>query len=184
MRIDSSLNVLLCGILLLTTASCSSVFRVDPNDPLEVNEEVAVERDPFKNIMYFHGPVISNAADNGSDAPEVEDIELHARTEQNRPTRYFLRITDYYDGDWRGFDQAFDLAGEKFHALAVMHNVNCTLFCGYDEMLDIELSRKYLDDHAHTGITMRLYGPSSAASAPFTLPAGYIQGFLKGSYSD
>ncbi|WNV05386.1 hypothetical protein RP726_02985 [Candidatus Methylospira mobilis] len=184
MRIDSSLNVFLCGILLLTTTACSSVFRVDPNDPLEVDEEVEAERDPFKGIMYYRGPVVSNTADDGGDAPEVEDIALHARTEQNRPTRYFLRVTDYYEGDWRGFDQAFDLAGEKFHALAVHHKVDCTLFCGYDEMLDIELSRKYLDDHAHTGITMRLYGPSSAASAPFTLPAGYIQGFLKGSYSD
>lgn len=54
-------------------------------------------------------------------------------------------------------------------------------------MLDIELSRQYLEAHAHTGLTMRLYGPSGAASAPFTLPAGYLQGFmkgLKGSFND
>jgi hypothetical protein len=184
MRIGPDLKIILCGILLLTAAGCSSLLRVDPNDPLAVDEEVMVERDPFKGIMYYRGPVITNEADGGIDAPEVEDISMHARTERDRSTRYFLSITDYYDGDWRGFDQAFDLAGEKFHALAVMHKVNCTVFCGYDEVLDIELSRKYLDDHAQTGITMRLYGPSGAASAPFTLPAGYIQGFLKGSYSD
>lgn len=185
MRIYSDLKIVLCGILLLLTAGCSSsILRVDPNDPLAVNEEVAVERDPFKNVMYYRGPVVTNTADDGSDAPEVEDIALHSRVEQDRPMRYFLTITDYYDGDWRGFDQAFDLAGGKFHALAVNHKVNCHFFCGYDEVLDIELSRKYLDDHAQTGITMRLYGPSGAASAPFTLPGGYIQGFLKGSYSD
>ena len=179
-------KIALYGVLLLTAVGCS-LLRVDANDPVAVQKEVEVERDTFKNIVYYRGPEVSNTANEDSDAPELEGLALHARTGEDRQTRYFLSVTDYYDGDWRGFDQAFDSTGGKFHALAVKHKVNCHLFCGYAEMLDIELSRQYLEAHAHTGLTMRLYGPSGAASAPFTLPAGYLQGFmkgLKGSFND
>ena len=171
-------------LLLSTISACSSIFRVDPENELQVNEEVEVERDPFKNITYYQGPVVTNTADDGTNSPEVEDISLKAMTEHDKPTRFFLAITDYYDGDWRGFDQAFDLEGGKFHALATRHKVNCTFVCGYEELLEIELPRKYLEGHAQKGITMRLYGPGKAASAVFQLPGPYIEGFLKGSYTD
>lgn len=170
--------------MLITAAGCSQVIRVDPENPVEVSEETTVERDEFKGITYYQGPVVTNEAENDRDSPEVEDIALRAVTPRDLPTRFFLTITDYYDGDWRGFDQAFDLSGKKFHALSVRHKVNCLLFCGYEEVLEIQLPRSYLDEHAHSGMTLRMYGPSGAASAPFTLPAGYIQGFLKGSYSE
>ena len=176
-------NILLV-LLLASTAACSQVIRVDPDNPVEVSEEVTVERDEFKGATYYQGPVITNEAEDDRDSPEVEDIALRAVTPRDEPTRFFLTITDYYDGDWRGFDQVFDLSGKKFHALSVRHKVNCVLFCGYEEVLEIQLPRAYLDDHAKTGISMRMYGPSGAASAPFTLPAGYIQGFLKGSFSE
>mgnify|MGYP006271638983 CR=1 FL=1 len=172
---------------LLTTimlSGCvSHLMRVNPNNAQEVNEEVDVKFDPFKHTTYFQGPIITNTADDNSGAPEVEDVALRAITDQHQKTRYFLTVTDYYDGDWRGYDQAFDLDGAKFHALSVRHKVNCTLLCGFDETIEIELSRKYLDDRAHQGVTMRLYGPSNQTSAPFSIPAEYIQGFLKGSYS-
>jgi len=174
-----SAKIALSGILLLTAAGCS-LLRVDPTNPVAVQEQVEIERDTFKNILYYRGPEVSNTADEDSNAPEVEGLALHARTGEDRRTRYFLSVTDYYEGDWRGFDQAYDSTGGKFHALAVKHKVNCHLFCGYAEMLDIELSRQYLDAHAKTGLSMRLYGPSGASSAPFNLPAGYLQGFLKG----
>lgn len=181
---NSILKLTYCAILLLTTAGCSGLSKVETLDSSAVSKEIKVERDAFKNTISYRGPVVSNSADNDSDAPEVEEINLHARKEQNHTTLYFLSVTDYYHGDWRGFDQAFDIAGSKFHTLTSKHNVNCYFFCGYDEVLDIELSRDYLDKHAKTGITMRLYGASGVASAPFTLSASYIEGFLKGLKSN
>lgn len=169
-------------ILLLLAASGCSILRVDPNDVLKVDEAVEIERDAFKKVVYFQGPVVTNEAEDASNSPEVEDISLRATQEQNKPARFFLTITDYYDGDWRGFDQAFDSAGAKFHALATRHKVQCTFLCGYEEVLEVELTRKYLDDHIKNGITMRLYGPSGFASAVFTLPGPYVEGFLKGSF--
>ena len=178
MRIYADFKMIWCGILLLVTSGCASVLDVDTSDPLVVNKAVEVERDTFKGIMYYRGPLVSNRGDAINNAPEVENIALYASTERSLFTRYFLSITGYYDGDWLGFDQAYDSSGKKFHALSVKHKADCHLRCGYDEVLEIEFNRKYLDDHAKTGITMRLYGPSGAVSAPFTLPSGYIQGFL------
>ena len=114
--------------------------------------------------------------------PEVEEVSLRAVQLQDKPPRFFLDVNDYYDGDWRGFDQAFDSAGAKFHALATRHQVNCTFLCGYEEVIEIELSRKYLEDHVKDGISMRLYGPGRATSEVFSLPGTYLEGFLKGSF--
>lgn len=170
-------------LILACLVGCSQIVRVDPHNALLVSEDVLVTFDPFKGTTAYQGPVITNTADDGSDAPEVEDIALRAQQERDRPIRYYLTVTDYYDGDWRGFDQAYDLEGNKFHALSVRHKVNCSLLCGYEESIEVELSRKYLDDHRQKGITMRLYGPSGQSSAPFSIPPAYIEGFIKGSFS-
>lgn len=172
---------LLTSLLLL--GACSQIVRVDPNNALQVSEDVETTFDPFKGTTAYQGPLITNRAGDDSDAPEVEDIALRAQQERDKPIRYYLTVTDYYDGDWRGFDQAYDLEGNKFHALSVRHKVNCSLLCGYEESIEVELSRKYLDDHRQKGITMRLYGPSGQSSAPFSIPPAYIEGFIKGSFS-
>ena len=93
-------------------------------------------------------------------------------------------VNDYYDGDWRGFDEAFDSEGHKFHALAVRHKVECRVLCGFEETIEIELSLDYLKKHLQSGLSMRLYGPANTASAPFGVPGAYIEGFLKGAYAE
>jgi hypothetical protein len=173
----------LASLLLAFSLTGCAAHLLDADNPTVVSEAVTVERDPFKGTVVYKGPSITNRHDDGSGAPEVEEVYLHARTEKDKPTRFFLNVIDYYEGDWRGFDQAFDQEGRKFHALAVRHKVNCALFCGFDEVLEIELSAGYLKDHTSTGIVMRLYGPAGAASAAFALPAGYVQGFLQGAYA-
>lgn len=170
-------------LILALLGGCAQIIRVDPNNARLVSEEVTITFDQFKGTTAYHGPVITNTAEDGTDSPEVEDISLRAQQERDKPIRYYLTVTDYYDGDWRGFDQAYDLEGNKFHALSVRHKVNCSLLCGYEESIEVELSRKYLDDHRKQGITMRLYGPSGQSSAPFAVPPAYIEGFITGSFS-
>jgi len=170
--------IALCCVFFL---GCSWVGG-DPIDASAVNEAVEVERDDFKGTMFYNGPTVSNKFEHGIDAPEIEEISLSARMEKDQPMRFFLNVIDYYEGDWRGYDQAFDAEGNKFHALAVRHKVNCHFFCGFDEVLQIELDPSYLKKHIQSGVAMRLYGPAHSASAPFNLPGAYIQGFLKGSY--
>lgn len=170
-------------MLLFSLASCS-VLRVDPEDVLAVDEEVEVTRDEFRNIMAYKGPVITNTADDGTSNPEVEDVLLRSQVERGKPMRFFVVVSDYYDGDWRGFDQAYDLAGRKFHALSVRHKVNCKFYCGYEEVIEIELDRSYIESHQKAGMTFKLYGPAGQSSAPFTIPGHYIEGFLKGAYQE
>ena len=158
---------------------CTGNHKIDPDDIDAVARSVSVERDDFMGVLMLKGPLISNRQTSTTDAPEVEEVSLHAVKPKDRPERYFIDVTDYYDGNWRGFDQAFDISGNKFHALVARHHAECKLFCGFDEQIEIEVSKKYLDEHADTGILMRLYGPGSVASAPFLVPGGYIKGFLK-----
>lgn len=166
-------------ILIATSfASGCALFGVNPDDPAKVGSAVRTNSDPFKGSIHYWGPAVANQAIADEPAPTVEKISISARTDKSSETRYFVNVIDYYQGDWRGYDQAYDSSGEKFHALAVKHHAGCALFCSFEERLDIEVSKKYLEDHAKTGITMRLYGPFGG-SAPFTLPAGYIQGFLR-----
>ena len=168
-------------LLYLCLDACSAI-TLGPGDSPVKSDAVTVEYDPFKGITKANGPVVVNALENDTDAPEVEEISLRSQAARGQATRYFLAVTDYYQGDWRGFDQAFDLNGNKFHALAVRHHVECKFLCGFEEIIEVELNRSYLDAHANTGITMRLYGPSGAASAPFELPGSYIRSFLQGAY--
>jgi len=135
------LGLVLLGLGLL---SCASVLPIDPNDPLAVNENVHIDRDPFKGTLFYEGPTVTNDLSDWTDAREIEKISLQAKTEKGHSTRFFLRVIDYYDGDWRGFDQAFDNEGRKFHALAVRHSVDCKIECGFDEIIEIELDRDYL----------------------------------------
>jgi hypothetical protein len=164
--------------------ACATIVGVDPQNELEVNEEVSVEWDPFKNLTVYKGPIISNTFEGGASGPEVEDLSLWAQRVAGKPDRIFLVLSDYYDGDWRGFDQAYDFSGRKFHALSVRHKVNCKLICGYEEVIEIQLDRDYLQSHQSTGMTFRLYGPSGQSSAPFEMPGAYIRGFLKGAYAE
>lgn len=170
-------------ILTVDLLGCATVLGVDPGNAHEVNDEVTVNWDPFKNLTVYRGPIFTNTFEGAVAGPEVEELSLSAQRNPGRPDRFFVTLSDYYDGDWRGFDQAFDLEGHKFHALSVRHDVHCHLICGYEETIEIELTREYLEAHRQSGMTMRLYGPSKAASAPFAMPGSYIQGFLEGSYS-
>lgn len=173
----------LCALMLwVSFTGCVSDLRVDAEDALNVSENVEVEYDSFRGLTFYHGPVLSNKAETASGFPEVEDVAIRAQQARDKQPRFFLTITDYYDGDWRGFDQAFDSSGKKFHALSVRHKVNCSLWCGYEESLEIELSRQYLEDHLKSGISMRLYGPAGQSSSPFTIPGPYLLGFLKGAF--
>jgi hypothetical protein len=153
-------------------------------DQWSVAEDVDITRDPFKGSSYFEGPMVRNKAENPDGSPEVEEIRLRAVKEKDRPERFFIDVVDYYEGDWRGFDQVFDLEGRKFHALSTRHAVSCTILCGYEEILEIEIPRSYLDIHSESGTTMRLYGPARSSSSPFFISGDYIRGFLSGVFEE
>lgn len=151
---------------------------VNPDDTDDVYNRVEVEEDDFKKVLYYKGPVFSHVSGEDTDDPEVEELAINGRKPKASPETYMVRVTDFYQGDWRAFDQAYDRDGNKFHALRISHYVKCPLICGYEEGLDIHLPSDYIKEHAKTGMTFRLYG-AYGASAPFTIPPAYIAGFLR-----
>ena len=170
------------GAFFILVSGCSELSSQD--NQWSVAEEVQTISDPFRGSSYFEGPMVRNRAENPDGSPEVEEIRLRAVKEKDRPERFFIDVVDYYEGDWRGFDQVFDLEGQKFHALSTRHAVSCTILCGYEEILEIEIPRNYLDIHSESGATMRLYGPARSSSSPFFISADYIRGFLSGVFEE
>jgi len=85
-RLFTRLTAPLCGLILI--AGCAQIVRVDPNNALQVSEDVETTFDPFKGTTAYQGPVITNRAGDDSDAPEVEDIALRAQQERDKPIRY------------------------------------------------------------------------------------------------
>ncbi|WP_367026283.1 hypothetical protein ABZN20_19090 [Methylococcus sp. ANG] len=162
------LNALMTG--------CASM-NIDPNDTASINRAVQIRRDPSTGSVFYQGPIVSHKAE-WEDNPEVEEVALYASSNPPDSIRYFLTVNDRYQGHWRGSIQASDEEGRVFHAASLQQQVDCEFYCEFQDVIEIELTEEYLVGHKHKGITMRLYGPNSSVSAPFTLTSAYIQGFL------
>ncbi len=161
---------------------CSSM-SVNPNDATAVCNAIEVTQDPKTGLSHYQGPSISYTPDQNDNA-EYQEMALHVTKAPNKPPRYFLTLTDHYEGGWRMYIRATDDSGQVFHASAVRNHVKCELFCEINDGLDIEVTSDYLKKHSENGITMRLYGPTQTTSAPFNLSSSYIKGFLKGTEFD
>ena len=174
------MRFLVVPVMAFCVAGCVTVISPSP-DAESISRDVTITEDPFRGTLRYQGPE-SKGTSSLVGSSDIEVFSMRAAQEKGRAVRYFIDVTDYYDGDWRGFDQVYDLEGNKFHALNTRHAVDCTVLCGYEEILEIEVPQEYLETHAETGTTLRLYGPGQASSTPFEISAGYIQGFLRGVF--
>ena len=174
-----SIFIPLLMVILGLASGCTPV--VDPLNATEVSEQVRVEYDDFKQITYFWGPTFDHESLEVADAPEVEELSIHGQRQHDGTEVFTVRVVDFYTGDWRAYDQAYDSKRNKFHALRVGHYVACPMHCGYEEGLDIQLPMDYLKSHRTSGIRLKLYG-AYGESAPFEIPGTYIDGFLRGSF--
>ena len=180
MRISiySKINVVIVIGFLNTFLVGCSIMSVNQNDSTAVSKAVEVTQDNKTGMSHYQGPTISNSPKQNNNA-EFQEMALYATKSAHGSIRYFLTLTDHYEGAWRIYIRAIDDAGQVFHASAVRNHVKCELFCEINDGLDIELTSEYMNQHKDKGITMRLYGPTQISSAPFTLSASYIKGFLQ-----
>lgn len=90
-----------------------------------------------------------------------------------------LYFRDHYDGEWRFYNSAYDIDGNKLDFLSIDRKVDtCGKFgCRHFEDVGITVTRGYLDSHRDSGIRLKVSG--RAGEAIVDLPPGYIQGFLR-----
>ncbi len=172
---DRFTALLITGGLL---AGCAPMV-VDPNNRDQVMNGVTVSSDPGqKAFVHYEGPTLTSHSDQEEGAETIE-FSLHAAVYAGRPTRFFLNVNDYYQGHWHGYNKASDSEGHVFQATISSQAPNCEFNCEFMDTLEIELSQDDLLKHKDIGITLRLNGPVQVESAPFHIPAPYLQGFLQ-----
>ena len=174
----------------LFVSSCLSVPKTED----EVYQRATVKHDSFNNTVCV-------------EAPKWEFQFLPFEQQQILPSHFFLRLTrglrweaspqlyvSVQLSDWHFFHSAYNASGERLEFTEIGRSVMseervsepCWVYEGelpeaedwVSEDFAASLSRKYLEEHAQSGMAIRFY---SQRGDPLTIsvPAYYIRGFLR-----
>lgn len=161
-------------------AGClSNPVKVD--DATQVKSAIKIQRDEFRKTVYIAGPRFATR-DGLTGHGVVEEIALEATVMEKGAgsIAYSVYVMDYFNGGWRNYQKAHDINGKEFRAFRTNRDVSCRSgSCGYYEYLAIPVTRAYLQQHATSGIRMKISG--AGGEEQFSIPAGYIAGFLSAS---
>ena len=96
--------------------------------------------------------------------------------------KYSLWI-HFSDKNWKFFDSAYDIHGNKLELRGIDRDVNGGVKHGVifpvsiSESFSIPMSKKYLKEHSESGIKIKLYG--SRGTLEVNVPSFYIKAFLE-----
>lgn len=165
------------AILFLVASACALSACVAPaprlnvSDPQAVSSAISVQRDDFKKITNYKGP---NAS------PDILDqVFLRARkADATGSITYQIYVMDYYNGDWRFYNSAYDSNGNSLDTTLISRDVgSCSRYgCSHEEHLGLNVSRAYLEKNQDSGIRFKVSG--KAGEEVFFIPGGYIKAFL------
>ena len=85
---------------------------------------------------------------------------------------------DYYGGDWRFYNSAYDSNGNSLDTTKISQDVgSCsTSGCSHFEHLGLNVTREYLEKNQDSGIRFKVSG--KAGEEVFSIPSAYIKAFL------
>ncbi|MBS3955337.1 MAG: hypothetical protein KGZ88_20510 [Methylomicrobium sp.] len=144
--------------------------KLDLNDQEAVTAEISVQRDDFKKVINYKGP---NASDKYGDQVFLRAWKLDAGS-----IAYQIYVLDYYDGEWRYYDSAYDSNGVALDTTVISRAVSlCSAYsCSHNEHLGLNVSQGYLEKNQQSGIRFKIIG--KAGEDIFFIPSGYIKAFL------
>lgn len=167
-------RILLSSIALIIFSGCSSVPKVNIDDPNQVARSVKVKVDQFKGTTTFTAPDIGDY-NKGIETIMLEVIKKNDKSMSN----YMVYLDDNYDAPWRNYNAAYDSYGRKLPVIGVDRRVRfCNSEkCSMAEQFAVIVSRSYLSEYASKGISIKVVG--QRGEEVFFLPGSYIEGFLK-----
>lgn len=158
----------------IAMAGCVSMPQAKrPADATEYAAAVTVERDNFKK----HTRYVSFNDGRGFD---TLFLRAYKYDDPKMPSLYQIYVADYYDGDWRFYNTAYDSNGKRMDFVQISRDVGaCGRYsgCSKTEHLALTVDRAYLESGANTGIQFQVSG--KAGSEVFNLTGPAIAGFLK-----
>mgnify|MGYP003594130486 FL=1 len=169
MRIRAILSLAATAFAL--SACVAPAPRLNVSDPQVVSSAISVQRDDFKKTTNYIGP---NASPN-----TLDQVFLRAwKADATGSISYQIYVMDYYDGDWRFYNSAYDSNGNSLDTTLISRDVgSCSRYgCWHEEHLGLNVSRAYLEKNQDSGIRFKVSG--KAGEKVFFIPAGYIKAFL------
>jgi hypothetical protein len=159
--------------LALLTASAARVAPPPPalfTDYQRAAAATKVTRDEFKKTTKYQG---ANASTNNS-------LFLRAwKDDKTKEMTYQIYLTSFYGDRWRFYSEAYDSNGSRLDFTSIDKKVdscNGDRGCYFEETVGLNVSRKYLEENAETGIGYKISGKAGETTG--FLPAAYVKGFL------
>jgi hypothetical protein len=165
------------GLILLALAltACASPIRqrgVNWNDPQDIATWMTVSRDEYKKTIKVQGPTFGT---------EIASAMLRAWRPDGSSgvTDYQIYVKSVYRSDhWRSYSEAYDADGQRLPVTKIVSDVRCYQYgCLYAEHVGLEVTERYLREHAPGGIRVQVSGPGGEER--LSLPAAYIAAFLQ-----
>src|SRR5574340_1517539 len=166
-------------VVLMGLTGCAGLqTRPEPKklDSETIVRETEVKYDPYSKVTIYDGPVRGGPF-SGYEGMPYEYVLVASKTGDG-PITYRVTVKVY---NHFLFNQARDLEGGAYQ-VSIAKIVRSYEFD--DELVDIKLSREYLESHRKEGMSFRMYGTTNAmfatgvVSKPFSIPGSYIEGFL------
>ena len=131
-------------------------------------------------VRYLSEMLTDVVVDNqhGEATVQVDKLFLSAERQKGQPPRYFINVVNNYYSNLRLLTYALDSKGDRFRAGWVTHQLNCSWNCGYNEIMQIELSPKYVLAHRLEGIAMKFYGAGNLQSNSIDIAPEHIQSMV------
>lgn len=164
---------------LLTAASIAWAVAVlvsacspaGPKSVKEAAETTAVSFDQYRKIVDVTGP-----SQNGGQGGVITFARLRSSFPMNGTWETVQLFVEVHIPSWKSWmflSDAADIDGNRF----VVHQISRAVASyGVDEVVAVDLSRRYLQEHAAGGIDMSIAG--TGGSVVVKLPSHYVQGFL------
>ncbi len=136
--------------------------------------------DPYSGVIRYEGEMLTDLADDQETgvAVQIEKVFLSSEREERQPIRFFINVVNNYYSNIRILTYALDSSGEHFKAGWVTHQLNCSWNCGYNEVMQIELSPNYVLAHRLDGIVMKFYGAGNLSSNTIHVPPADVQALI------
>ena len=160
--------VFLFSLCLCSCANFQPKYALDSN---EAYNSVKCEFDSFLNVRSCSMPLLSSRQGMVDSAFFLTKATVTINGKET--TKYYL-MSSFVSRDWLFLNSVFDSDGKKLYIADIDRKVKTY---NISELLDVELSWDYLQEHTQTGMKLRFYGEGKTQD--IIIPAPYIQGFVR-----
>jgi hypothetical protein len=157
--------------------------KLNLNDFQAVAKAISVERDDFKKINIYMGPAITETKYNSKNLVAslgaMDSVVLISALKYDDAGKvsYQIYVSDYYGGVMNFYNSAYDSNGNRLHTTLINKKIHKAEYISQNnETLVLDVTREYLEKNQESGIRFKLSGKNG--DAIFSIPAGYIKGFL------